>query len=78
VFSLNPAWTALGRCLAVVSGALIALVSLLQHVPVWVASLRGGLAWLVMSVAVKVGLAALERALAGDAARQPETEARRR
>lgn len=76
--SLNPAWTALGRCLAAASGALIALVSLLQHVPVWVASLRGGLAWLAMTLALKLGLSALERALAGDAARKPETEGRPR
>jgi hypothetical protein len=49
----------------VVTGSLIALLSLLQHVPVWVASLRGGLAFLVLVLVLELGLSALGRTLDG-------------
>jgi hypothetical protein len=41
--TLEAAWLGFGQCLAVASGAAFALLSLLFHVPVWVAALRGGL-----------------------------------
>ena len=59
---LEHAWLLLGKSLAVATGALIALFSLLFHVPVWVASLRGGLAFLGVWIIVRVAGAVLHRA----------------
>jgi hypothetical protein len=44
--SLGASWFGFGRSLAVATGALLALLSLYFHVPVWVAAVRGGLAFL--------------------------------
>ena len=41
--ALESAWLGFGQGLAVAAGAALALLSLLFHVPVWVAALRGGL-----------------------------------
>lgn len=63
--SLPAAWLAFGRRAAVAGGALAALVSLFFDAPVWVASLRGALAWLVLRVLVRLcahaQLASIER-----------------
>lgn len=62
---LEEAWLSFGRNLAVCAGALIALVSLLLHRPVWVATLRGALtfagAWIVV-LAARVVLRATSHA----------------
>jgi len=61
--SLDASWFGFGRSLAVAVGALLALVSLYFHVPVWVAALRGGLAFLGIWATVRamqVLLAAVE------------------
>ncbi|MFO1011731.1 MAG: hypothetical protein U1F29_16845 [Planctomycetota bacterium] len=39
--SFDAAWGPFGRVVAVVSAALVALVGVIAHVPVWLASLRG-------------------------------------
>ena len=65
--SLRTAWQSLGHRLAVAGGCLAALISLLNHVPVLTASLRGAAAYAVVLVVAKVGLFALERALALEA-----------
>ena len=51
---LAAAWLALGRRLAVAGGALAALFSLFFDTPVWVASLRGALAWLAITAVVRL------------------------
>ena len=58
---LEHAWLHLGKSLAVATGALIALFSLLFHVPVWVASQRGGLAFLGVWIIVRAAGAVLHR-----------------
>jgi hypothetical protein len=60
--------------LAVVAGAIVALVSLAEHTPVWMASLRGGLTFLVVRTVGRVGLAALEQALSADRAKREADE----
>ena len=39
--SFDSTWGPIGRIVAVVSAALVALVGVVAHVPVWLASLRG-------------------------------------
>ena len=53
--SLQAAWGATGRHLAVSSGALVALVSLLADAPVSVASLRGAVTCLVLVALTRIG-----------------------
>ena len=65
--SLQDAWRALGRRLAVAAGSLVALVSLFHHVPISVASLRGGAAFLAVLFVSRLGRFALERTAALDA-----------
>ena len=67
---LEQLWLGFGQSIAVAAGALFALLSLMLHVPVWVAALRGALLFLVLWVVVRATcwlLAALgrERARAG-------------
>lgn len=60
--SLDRAWRASGRRLAVTFGAATALISLLNDTPVRIASLRGALAWgLVLSI-TSIGAWVLMRA----------------
>jgi hypothetical protein len=68
---LAVAWLALGRRAAVAGGALAALVSLWFHTPVWVASLRGALAWLVLRVLVRL-TAEAQLASIGDEPESPK------
>ncbi|MEW6073163.1 MAG: hypothetical protein AB1726_11315 [Planctomycetota bacterium] len=73
--SLAAAWRSLSHRLAVAGGCLAALVSLLNHVPVRTASLRGAVAYAAVLVVAKLGLFALERALALEARKEtPEEE----
>ena len=65
--SLRPAWRPLARRTAVAAGCFAALVSLLNHVPVSVASMRGAAAFAAVLVIAKLGLAALQASLAADA-----------
>jgi hypothetical protein len=51
---LTAAWLALGRRVAVAGGAFAALLSLYFDAPVWVATLRGAVAWLVLRGIVRV------------------------
>jgi hypothetical protein len=51
---LTSAWLAFGRRAAVAGGAFAALLSLHFDAPVWIASLRGALAWLALRVLVRV------------------------
>ena len=54
--TLEVAWLGFGRCLAVAAGAAFALLSLLFHLPVWVAALRGGLLFLGLWMVVRATL----------------------
>lgn len=62
--TLEAAWLGFGQCVAVASGAAFALLSLLFHVPVWVAALRGGLLFvgLLMIMRATLWLVAAMRA----------------
>jgi len=62
VNALNHEFSALGKRLAAVSGALVALTSLLVDAPVWVASARGGVTTLSILLVVKVASGYLARA----------------
>ncbi len=66
--SLRLAWRPFERRVAVAAGCLVALISLFHHVPVSVASLRGGLAFASVLAVMKLGLFALEKSLAADKA----------
>ena len=54
--SLEAAWLGFGQRVAVAAGAAFALLSLLFHVPVWVAALRGGLLFLALWMVVRATL----------------------
>ena len=56
---LEIVWRDFGRNLAVAAGALTALCSLMFHVPVWVASLRGAIAFVGLSIVNRISCAAL-------------------
>jgi hypothetical protein len=70
---LAAAWLAFGRRLAVAGAALAALLSLFTDTPVWVASLRGALAWLAITAVVRL-CAHLQLASIGP---EPERTARK-
>ncbi len=53
--ALVEAWRAVGGQIAVVAGSGTALLSLLQHTPVHVASLRGGTVWGAVLVVTSLG-----------------------
>ncbi len=57
--SLESVWREFGRSLAVAAGALTALCSLMFHVPVWVASLRGAIVFAGLVFVNYVSCAAL-------------------
>ena len=67
--SLEAAWLGFGRSVAVAAAAAFALLSLLFHVPVWVAALRGGLLFLGLWTVVRATLW-LATAVRADAQRQ--------
>ena len=67
--SATQALVALGRRLAAFAGALTALLSLLAHVPVRIACLRGAAAFAVVLVVARAGRLALERSLEADRTR---------
>lgn len=69
---LLPLWGALGRRLAVATGAATALTALFFQVPVSAACLRGGMAWL-LARAVAAGIGWL---LVRVEAKEPEDEDR--
>jgi hypothetical protein len=54
------------RRTAVAAGCFAGLVSLFHHVPVSIAALRGGAAFLAVLLVGRLGLAALARSLAAD------------
>jgi hypothetical protein len=58
----------LGRRFAVAGALIVALVTLFQHAPVWLACLRGGGTLLVLSLGTRLGTAALGRAIVCDQA----------
>ena len=59
----------LGRRVAVAGALLVALASLLQHAPVWLASLRGAATLAGLILATRLGAAALGKAVDADRAR---------
>ncbi len=69
--SLELALASFGRRIAVAAGALVALVSLLVEVPVWVASLRGGLTTISVLLVVRLGGRVLGRLRADPAPEAP-------
>lgn len=60
--SLADAWTGFGRRIAVAAAALIGLVSLLAHAPVWLASLRGAATFVALAATARLARLALEYA----------------
>lgn len=60
---LDPAWRDVGRRLAAGSAAFCALLSLLHDASVQTAALRGGLTFLLVGVACRVGVYALNSSL---------------
>jgi len=60
---LRDAASALGRRLAAAGGCSVALLSLWQHAPVWLACLRGGAALAALGIGARLGVFALARAL---------------
>jgi hypothetical protein len=72
-FSSLAGWRVLGAYLAASGGALVALIALAGHVPVWVACLRGGATWFALRLVGRLGHGALARSLAADAERAQES-----
>lgn len=66
--ALRQAWIPLSHRLAVAAGSLAALLSLFRHVPLVSASLRGGAAYVAVLVAARLGLLAMQKAVALDVA----------
>ena len=64
--SLQAAWRPLARRVAVAAGCFTALISLLHHVPVSVASMRGAATFFAVVLVAKLGLSAVEASLAAD------------
>ena len=75
--SLALAWASLGRRIAAASGALAALVALLQDVNLWMASLRGAATCLAVLVLVRLARAALEWSGREDAGGRDEAPERK-
>ena len=71
---LGRVWEAFGHRAAVVAGALAALAALIQHVPVQVACLRGGLAWAAVLLVTRVSLWLLQRTSLEDGQRELQSE----
>ena len=64
--SLQTAWRPLARRVAVAGGCFTALVSLLNHTPVSVASMRGAATFAAVLVIARLGLQAVSASLAAD------------
>ena len=58
----------LGRRLAAAGALLVALLSLLEHAPLWLACLRGAALLLALSFVTRLGTAALGKAIDCDRA----------
>lgn len=56
----------LGGRIAAAGALVVALVSLIQHAPLWLASLRGAATLLILAAGNRVGVAALGRAMDSD------------
>ena len=67
---------AIGGRLAVAGGALVALVSLLQHAPVTLACARGAGTLVALVLGTRLAVAALERSLRFDRRASAKKEAR--
>lgn len=67
----------LGRRLSAAAALVVAVVSLLQHAPVWLACLRGTVTLFVLGFGTRLGAAALARAVAFDRARAKPKEGTR-
>ena len=68
--ALRSTWRAISHRLAVFGGSLVGLMSLLYHVPVSAAALRGLSAYAGVLIVSRLGLWAFERARACDLAAQ--------
>jgi hypothetical protein len=64
----------LGRRLSVAGALVVAVVSLLQHAPVWLACLRGALTLVLLAFGTRLGTAALVRAVDFDRAHAKSKE----
>ncbi|MGK0482030.1 MAG: ATP-dependent protease HslVU (ClpYQ) peptidase subunit [Planctomycetota bacterium] len=53
--ALASAWRAVGHRIAAMAGSAAALLSLFQHTPVKVASLRGALVWAAIMLTTSLG-----------------------
>ncbi len=53
--ALVAAWRAVGAQIAVIAASGTAVVSLLQHTPVHIASMRGGIVWGTVMLVTSVG-----------------------
>jgi len=74
-FTLRHAWGPLSHRLAVATGSFVALVSLLHHVPVSTACLRGGGAFVALLIVSRLGLLAMEKTIELDRGHElPEDE----
>ncbi len=67
-FRLRSAWRSTSGRFAVTAGSFVALLSLFHHIPVSIASLRGGIAYIAVLAVGRFGGFALERAVAFDRA----------
>lgn len=65
-FSLHPAWHAVAKRSSVAAGALVALIALYEHTPVWVAVVRGAITFTLVLLAARAGLKLLEGAIRAD------------
>jgi hypothetical protein len=75
--SLESVWRQFGRNLAVAAGALTALCSLMFHVPVWVASMRGAIVFAGLLFVNSVSCAVLSSVETRGAAKRPASATRR-
>jgi len=67
---------AIGGRLAAAGGALVALVSLLQHAPVTIACARGAATLVALALGTRFSVAALERSLRFDRKASAKKEAK--
>jgi len=67
----------LGRRCAAAGALVVALVALLRHAPVWLASLQGAATLVALLLVARLGSAALARAIDADHARSRAQEEHR-
>ena len=68
--------SAIGRRLAVAGGALVALLALLRHAPLWLACACGSATLLALALGTRLSVAALTRSMHLDRERAARKEVR--